>query len=79
MKTAEETLTHWGLSYYDTNNEGVWKFIIEIMKDYAYEAINEDRKNLIKYADVDISFKNDSTLCRVKADSVINAPQIELK
>lgn len=56
------------------------KAVKELIKDYAKEAIKEDRKNVAEHAEVDWRWnENQGDYAVVDKDSIINAPQIELK
>lgn len=78
MKTAEERLKihlPFGVMIKDA--------VIVAMKEYALEAIKEDRKNVAKHADIlYMSLPKDNARIptyEVDAETIINAPLPELK
>ncbi len=75
MKTAEDYLTK-----YINRSEFATEFIkvINVMKEYAREAIKEDRKNVAKQA-MDFLWQHaDEQIPLDVANAIINTPQIEL-
>jgi hypothetical protein len=84
MKSADDRIRDYIRNYSDSygcNKNGLreyitleWEHLEDMMKQYAREAIQQDRKNLIKYAEI----RNNGYDWIVDDTSIINAPQIEL-
>lgn len=78
MKTAEEILMH-NLAGYENILGNLKSSIVEGMKEYAKEAIKEDRKHLTYYARAKENPADYGTgEIWVDGDSIINAPNIVL-
>ena len=70
MKTKEEILLKNGLMAFDFRDNS--NKVLKAMDDYAKLAIEEDRKNLLKYAEATYPYSS------VDEESILNAPMIEL-